>query len=367
MKLCKLLIVLLCAGNSAWAQVEREDPPSSNNPIIQINTNRIAGKVVDNKTGRPLELATVQLYAIKSDSLGKAQDSLVAGMFTRSNGDFSFSGFPVADSFRITVSGVGYKGVDRIIGWKGQSRQGGAIDLGNLAIEPDAQVLSTVTVAAQRSALVMGIDRKVFSVEGSLTSTGGTALDVMRNIPSVSVDVEGNVQLRNTQPQIFIDGRPTIMTLDQIPADQIERVELITNPSAKFDAASSGGIINIVLKRNRRVGINGVLSAGAGYPDIYNANLTLNARQGRFNFFTSGAYNASGGKARGKTLRQNKTNGAISNYFNQYSVNERSNHFSSLRFGLDFFATNRSTFSLTQNVTFGTSGNEEEQDQEYLN
>jgi outer membrane receptor protein involved in Fe transport len=172
--------------------------------------------------------------------------------------------------------------------------------------------------------------------------------------------------LRNTQPQIFIDGRPTIMTLDQIPADQIERVELITNPSAKFDAASSGGIINIVMKRNRRVGLNGVVTAGVGHPGIYNGNLTLNARQGKFNLFASGGYNESSGRAKGSTLRQNKDNGVVTNYFNQFSWNERQRRFNSLRFGLDFFASNRSTLSLTHNIASGKFGNNEEQDQEYL-
>ena len=80
-------------------------------------------------------------------------------------------------------------------------------------------------------------------------ATGGTAVDVMKNIPSVTVDIDGNVQLRNASPQIYVDGRPTILTLDQIPADNIEKVELITNPSAKFDAATSGGIINVVLEK----------------------------------------------------------------------------------------------------------------------
>src|SRR3712207_9404742 len=107
---------------------------------------------------------------------------------------------------------------------------------------------------------------------------------------SVTVDVEGNVQLRNTSPQIYVDGRPTILTLDQIPADNIERVELITNPSAKFDAASIGGIINVVLKKNRKLGLNGIASAGVGTPNIANGNLAVNWREGKFNFFVNGSY-----------------------------------------------------------------------------
>ncbi len=161
-------------------------------------------------------------------------------------------------------------------------------DIGNLLLQPDVQTLGTVTVTAQRPALEMGIDRRVFNVDQSITATGGTAVDVMKNIPSVTVDVDGNVTLRNSSPQIFVDGLPTILTLDQIPADNIERVELVTNPSAKFDAASTGGIINVVLKKNRRVGLNGIVSVGGGFPDILNGNISLNARQNKFNFFVSG-------------------------------------------------------------------------------
>jgi outer membrane receptor protein involved in Fe transport len=160
----------------------------------------------------------------------------------------------------------------------------------------------------------MGIDRRVFNVDKNITAVGGTAIDVMRNIPSVSVDVEGNVQLRNSSPQIFVDGRPTILTLDQIPADNIDKVELITNPSAKFDAASTGGIINVVLKKNRRVGLNGTASITGGSPDIFASNLNLNLRQGKFNMFVSGNINQSGGRAAGETYRQNLRNGTVDNY-----------------------------------------------------
>ncbi len=112
--------------------------------------------------------------------------------------------------------------------------------------------------------------------------------------------------LRNNSPQIFVDGRPTILTFDQIPADNIERVELITNPSAKFDAASTGGIINVVLKKNKKLGLNGLVSAGIGSPHIYNGNLALNLRQGKFNFFVNGNYNQSGGRPKSETYRTNK-------------------------------------------------------------
>ncbi|MCR6722021.1 MAG: TonB-dependent receptor [Chitinophagaceae bacterium] len=201
----------------------------------------------------------------------------------------------------------------------------------------------------------------------SYTATGGSAVDLMKNIPSVSVDIDGNVTLRNSQPQIFVDGRPTILTLDQIPAENIDKVELITNPSAKFDAASSGGIINIILKKNKRVGLNGIFTAGVGHPRIANSNLNLNLRQGKLNFFLSAGINMSGGRARSETYRENKTNGAIDNYFNQDSYNDRRRRFINGRFGFDYFVDNRNTFTLTQQLGRGRFSYDEEQNQVYLN
>jgi hypothetical protein len=240
-------------------------------------------------------------------------------------------------------------------------------DLGNILVSQDVIQLTGVTVTAERPAMEMGVDRRIFNVDRSLTATGGTGLDVMKNIPAVSVDVDGNVQLRNATPQVFVDGRPTILTLDQIPADNIERVEVITNPSAKFDAASTAGIINVILKKNRRFGLNGIASFGAGYPDILNGSLNINTRQGKVNLFATSNFNQSGGIAEGRTLRQNKENGSIINYFNQYSDNERIRRFASVRFGIDFYADNRNTISLSQNVVSGRFTNNQEQYQEFLN
>ncbi|MEJ7587317.1 MAG: hypothetical protein WKI04_07115 [Ferruginibacter sp.] len=125
-------------------------------------------------------------------------------------------------------------------------------DLGNIKMQTDALQLEGVTVVADKALLTMNIDRKVFNVEKNLASVGGTAVDVMKNVPGLNVDIDGNVTTRNAAPQIFVDGRPTTMTMEQIPADAIATVEIITNPSAKFDASGGGaGILNIVLKKNR--------------------------------------------------------------------------------------------------------------------
>src|SRR5690606_35265432 len=166
--------------------------------------------------------------------------------------------------------------------------------------------------------------------------------------------------------QIFVDGQPTILTLDQIPADKIERVELITNPSAKFDASSSGGIINVALKKNKRLGLNGLVTLAGGTPKIFTGNLNLNLREGKFNFFLTGGYNQSGGESKGETKRTNKSNGVVDDFFNQVTVNDRLRRFSSVRFGFDYFIDNRNTITLTQGLVRGRFSNEETQNQEYL-
>lgn len=359
LRFCTAAIFLF--GSPAVAQIEREEPQVSNAPQIQLSEQRIAGKITDQKTGKGIEAVSAQLYSYGLRQAGK--DSLIRGMFTKSNGDFSFENLPAADSFRVEISGIGFTPWSKVF-----TLNQPALDLGNIALTQESQVLGNVVITTQqRPALQMGIDRKVFTAENNITASGGTALDVMRNIPSVSVDAEGSVQLRNAEPQIFVDGRPTILTPDQIPADQVERIELITNPSSKFDASSSAGIINIVMKRSRRIGLNGIATIGGGHPSILNSNLSLNARKGRVNFFVTGGYNQSGGRARGRTLRQNKSGGAVQDYFNQYSTNDIMRRFTSLRAGLDFYASNRSTFSVTQNLVKGSFRNEETQNQEYLN
>ncbi|MET0637535.1 MAG: outer membrane beta-barrel protein [Chitinophagaceae bacterium] len=331
---------------------------------ISISSNRIFGKIQEKTTGKGIESASAQLFV--KDQLG--QDSLVRGMLTRANGDFNFDDLPDQRLFRIHITAIGFDEIDQLLNVTEYTSDNKkfSVDLGNMPLAASIQQLGGVTVSASRPTLEMGIDRKVFNASKSLVAAGGTAVDLMKNIPSVSVDIDGNVQLRNNTPQIFVDGRPTILTLDQIPAENIERVELITNPSARFDAASSGGIINIVLKKNKRVGLNGVASIGVGTPSVTNSNLNINLRQGKLNFFLAAGYNRSGGNARSETKRINRENGHPTDLFNQYSSTDRTRIFRSLRGGADFFMDNRNTISLTQQVGGGQFRYNENQDQEYL-
>ena len=363
MRFLLLPLFVICFVAKTFAQVDRENQHNEDNSTLLIKTTRLFGKLVDPKTNKGVEAASVQLFITKNDSL-------VSGMLTKPNGDFSFLNPPAAESFTVVISAIGYeplKQIVKLIAANTNTTVKIEKDLGNIVLTPAIKQLENVTVTANRPALEMGIDRKTFNVSKSLTATGGTAIDVMKNIPSVSVDIDGNVKLRNASPQIFVDGRPSILTLDQIPADNIEKVELITNPSAKYDAATSGGIINVVLKKNKRNGLNGIVTVSGGSPSVANGNLNVNLRQGKLNLFIIGSYNQGGGKNKGETKRENKSNGVTQDYFNQVSNNERVRRFRSLRFGADFFMDNRNTISVIQDLGAGRFTNNETQNQEYLN
>ena len=220
-------------------------------------------------------------------------------------------------------------------------------DLGNLKMEPDAQVLESVTVSGAKPLVTTGIDRKIFNVEKNINSVGGTAVDVMRNVPSLNVDIDGNVTLRNNAPQLFVDGRPTTLSLDQIPADAIQSVEIITNPSAKFDASGgTAGILNIVLKKNRKTGYNGNLRSGIDQRGRFNFGGDINIRQSKVNLFASAMYNQRKSISNGNTDRLTLIN-EPKTLLTQLDQNISLGYFAFSRAGADFFIDNRNTLTLS--------------------
>src|SRR6185437_5982031 len=201
-----------------------------------MNMGHFYGKVVDANTNKPLESATIQLAHSQFDTATKQKkEVVVAALLTDKKGEFSIDKLPVFGNYQITVSSIGHEAYNQPIAFNLKAGGGtdmlSAIDkdLGNIKLQPQAKELAGVVVTAKPPLMQMNIDRKVFNVSQSLTSVGGTAEDVMRNVPSVNVDIDGNVTLRNKTPQIFVDGRPTTLTLDEIPADEIETIEIITN------------------------------------------------------------------------------------------------------------------------------------------
>lgn len=332
--------------------------PGKNIPSI----GHIFGRILDGQNGKPVEFATVTL-------LNPRDSSVITGMLTKGNGDFSLDHLSMG-KFLLKVNFLGYQTLERPVML---SLSNPEQDLGNFKLGMSSAALKQVTVSAQKNTYTFGIDKKVFNVEKSLNTIGGTATDVLKQVPSVDVDIDGNVTVRNSTPTIFVDGKPTDLTLDQIPADAIATVEVITNPSAKYDASGQGGIINIVLKKNKKAGINGLIMAGAGTGDKYTGGGNLNIRQNPFNLSLN--YH----------LFQNNENyygnnqttiypppGPVPQSSNQQFINQHTAGYNQRLFqfgqiGLDYYLDNRNTFSVEEGFHGGHFNTNELLSSHFLN
>ncbi|RYY54841.1 MAG: TonB-dependent receptor, partial [Chitinophagaceae bacterium] len=327
-------------------------------------TGRLYGKIVD-ASGKGVEFASVQLLQNRMDTVTKKRaEAVIAGMLTVANGEFSLENVPAFGPLKLKVSAIGYGEVTQEVSFNlnaAGAKPGdmtaimGALDkdLGNIKITPSDKVLDNVTVTSTKPGLTLGIDRKIFNVDKNITSAGGTAIDIMRNVPSLNVDIDGNVTMRNNSPQIFVDGRPSNLTLEQIPADAVQSVELITNPSAKFDASGgTAGILNIVLKKEKKVGYNGSVRANIDSRARVGLGGDINLRQQKVNFFANGMYNQRKSIGSGTTERHNFFSTPLQDIY-QRDKSKMEGAFGFGRVGLDYFMSNRNTFSIAANLARG--------------
>lgn len=248
------------------------------------NNLTITGKVVD-KSGQPISYATVTV---------KEGATVVTGSITDDSGDFEVKGL-APKNYDIEIQFIGYKPyngkADLTTGQK-------SLSLNRITLADEATQLEGVEVVAERSTIEQKIDRKVINVGRDLTTAGATASEIMNNIPSVNVDQDGKISLRGNQNvRVLIDGRPTNMDpaqlLKQIPSTSIKKIELITNPSAKYNPEGMSGIINIVLHKNSNNGFNGSLNSGITFAKDpkFNNSLDMNYRTGKVNFFGNAGSN----------------------------------------------------------------------------
>lgn len=371
MKTCYFLLFCLgCLLNTPDASAQFPGGGGGRPGGQNMNMGHFYGKVIDSITNKPIEAASVQLIQNKYDSiLKKRKDVVVSGMLTTKRGEFSLENLPIMATYKLVITAIGFQPIQQkaafIINMAG-ARPGGDMsgmmnavdkDLGNFKLQPDAKQLDDVTVVADRPLLTMSIDRKIFNVEKNLASVGGTAVDVMKNVPSLSVDIDGNVSLRNATPQIFVDGRPTTMTLEQIPADAIATVEIITNPSAKFDASGGGaGILNIVLKKNRKAGYNGGLRANIDSRARPGFGGDLNIKQQKINFFAATQMGYRKSISTSTTDRTDFLNNAEA-HLRQESNPIGRGFFGFGRMGVDYFIDNRNTLSVAGSIMGGNFRN----------
>jgi len=240
----------------------------------------IKGTVVEESSGQPIAYATVM---VGDNETKKPLD----GTTTMDDGSFSLE--TDATDYYIEVSFLGF----RTKTFGPPPTQGKTIDLGKVALSEDAEQLQEVVVQGEVSRTEFKLDKRVFNVGKDLSTTGASALEVLNNVPSVNVNIEGRISLRGSQGvQILINGKPSIIASDEgnalgtITADMIEKIEVMTNPSAKYDAEGTSGIINIVLKKEERKGLNGSISVNTGAPDSHSVGVSLNRRTENFNLFT---------------------------------------------------------------------------------
>lgn len=299
---------------------------------------KVTGKVIDADKNFPLEYATIGIIKV-SDS------SVVTGGVTDSKGNFIVQKVPFGKYF-LRIHFIGYKkyrSPDFMINPKNTSYEAGIVKLSSAS-----RSLKQVEVVSEKEAVEYSLDKKVINVEQNIASAGGTAIDVLQTIPSVTVDIDGNVSLRgSTGVTILVDGRPSgLVSLDQLPASMIERIEIITNPSARYDPDGMSGILNIVLKRKKDMGFNGISTVNLGTGKKFNSSNSFNVRYNNLNLSLNYDVRMFAMKGFSDLLRESHLRDSIF-YLSQTAYTQRSGTFHNLKAGLDYYINDKNTLSFT--------------------
>jgi len=254
-------------------------PTSSAKNTTNVKLGAITGKVLDAETKTPIEYANVRLFSL-------ADSSLVNGTITSVDGVFSLNKIPIGEYY-IEISFIGFEKMVQTISINKTKLE---FSLNDVVLSAQSQTLEDVNVVGEKTHIKYEIDKQVINVGKDATAAGGSAVEVLENTPSVQVNSEGKVSLRGSQDfTVLINGKPTQLSgtdaLKQVPANSIEKIELITNPSAKYEAEGVSGIINIITKKNSMLGFNGLINTTIGTGHKYSTNGTFNFRKEKLNVF----------------------------------------------------------------------------------
>ena len=274
----RLLLTLLLVSITCSVFAQRP------NNSLNITKIKISGNIADSETAEPLEYATISL-------VNERFPNRIQGGITDRNGNFDIEIFP--GKYNITLEYIGFQKVtlkDRII------RE--TSPLGDFKLNINSESLNEVELVGERTEVEIRLDKRVYNVGKDITVRGGSVTDVMDNIPSVSVDVEGNISLRgNDNVRILVNGKPSGLVglsgsaaLRQLPAESIEKVEVVTSPSARYEASGTAGILNIILKKDELIGFNATFIANGGIPEYLGGTATLNWRTKKLNIFSTTTY-----------------------------------------------------------------------------
>lgn len=307
----------------------------------------IKGKIIEKNTKNAVGFASVAI---------SANGEIISGDLTDEDGSFTITNLPNQE-VEVSVEYIGFKTYKNTVNLSTDKN----IDLGTVLLETDEEVLDAVVINAERSTMEQLVDRKVIRVGKDLSTAGASASDIMNNIPSVNVDQDGNISMRGNQNvRVLIDGKPTHLDpktlLKQIPSNSIDKIELITNPSAKYNPEGMSGMINFVLKKNMQDGFNGTYNGNITFAKVpkFNQTLDLNYRRGKVNFFGNYSY-----------ADQKTFNDGVMTQLDDMSaqifdiVNDNKTH--TFKVGFDIYANDKNTFSFYTNQTYsdgiGTVGN----------
>lgn len=296
---------------------------------------KISGNILDKDLKQAVPYATISV---------KEQNIVITGAMTDDNGNFTVTNL-AAKTYSIDIQFIGYKTLHR----EADLSKGADINLGTLYLQSEAVTLDGVNIVAEHSTIEQKIDRKVINVGRDLTTAGSTASEIMNNIPSVNVDQDGKISLRgNENVRVLVDGRPTNIEasqlLKQIPSSSIKKIELITNPSAKYNPEGMSGIINIILHKNSNDGFNGSLNSGVTMKNEPRGNTTLdlNYRTGKVNFFGNGGNNFGKSFSGGEMYRFDQQS-------NQLISTSNDNESYLYKLGMDYYINDHNTLSVYSN------------------
>lgn len=306
-----------------------------------IQKQNVKGLVIDKETNQPLEYATISLTNLK-------RPDIIQGGITDSQGKFSIETLP--GKYKLEIEYISFKKyIQKDLNIRGP------IDLGEIKLEIEINSLDEIELIGERTEVEIRLDKKIYNIGKDITVRGGSVADVLQNIPSVSVDVDGAVALRgNNNVRILINGKPSGLVgisgpqgLRQLPAESIEKVEVVTSPSARYDAEGTAGILNIILKKQELIGLNGNFSLNAGTPKNNRGSASLNWRTKKWNIFSTTTLADT--QTRGNSLNNNEyfNLGRASTYLNEKRHNRRNRNNVFNNFGVEYYINDGSSITIS--------------------
>jgi outer membrane receptor protein involved in Fe transport len=332
MRFILILLVLILSASKIWSQPAGYGESESKGSI--------SGYIKDNETNKGIEYANIAVYSA-------IDSSVVNGAMADRSGYFLIDGLKSGKYF-VDVDFIGYrkKRINKI----SITQKNKKINLGHLTIEKSITKLNEVEITAEKKLIEYKIDKKVINVGKDIINENGNAVDILENTPSVETDIDGNVSLRGSSSfTVLIDGKPTILdgsdALQQIPTSNIEEIEIITNPSAKYDPDGTAGIINVILKKKQEKGMNGIINASVGTYDNYSADGIFNYRLGKINLFAGVDYRNRMRPGGGISKRESYQNDTIY-YFDKDMDRSRGRNGYNFKGGIEYDLNKNNFFSI---------------------